>query len=223
MQKLVTGYQRFREHAFAEHRELFARLGSGQAPQALFITCSDSRINPNLLTQTQPGDLFILRNAGNFVPPYGVAKSGGEAATIEYAIEALGVRDVVVCGHSHCGAMKAVVSGVPDSMPAVRDWLALAEPTRRLVRTCYADRDGDAQLNVAIQENVLQQLVNLRTHPAVAAHLATGELRLHGWVYKITTGEIFAYDPHQGQFLALSEVAISAASPRRLADVILGP
>jgi carbonic anhydrase len=214
VKKLVSGYQRFREHAFAEHQQLFHRLGDGQSPQALFITCSDSRINPNLLTQTDPGDLFILRNAGNIVPAFGAAPNG-EAATIEYAIEALGVRDIVVCGHSHCGAMKALLDpSSAQALPSVRDWLALAEPTRRLVSRCYGDRDPEEQLNVAIQENVLQQVMNLRTHPAVAAHLAADELRLHAWVYKITTGEVFAYDPAAGQFQALSASAPAATRGR---------
>lgn len=212
VKKLVTGYQRFREHAFAEHRDLFHRLGGGQSPQALFITCSDSRINPNLLTQTDPGDLFILRNAGNVVPPHG-AGPNGEAATIEYAVEVLGVRDVVVCGHSHCGAMNALLDPASAAaLPSVREWLALAEPTRRIVANCYADRDPEERVNVAIQENVLQQIVNLRTHPAVASHLASGELRLHAWVYKITTGEVFAYDPREGQFLPLTETTPSSAA-----------
>jgi len=222
MKKLVTGHQRFRDHAFAEHRELFERLASGQRPQALFVTCSDSRISPNLLTQTDPGDLFILRNAGNIVPPHGACASG-EAATIEYAIEALGVRDVVVCGHSHCGAMRALVEGGTEALPSVERWLELAAPTRRVITTCYRDCDPEVQFNVAIQENVLQQLQNLRTHPAVAGRLAAGDLRLHGWVYKLTTGEIFAYDAREGQFRPLGEVPVGAVARRPAATDVLGP
>lgn len=223
MKKLVTGYQRFRDHSFEEHRELFTHLGSGQSPQALFITCSDSRVNPNLLTQTAPGDLFILRNAGNIVPPHGAAPNG-EAATIEYAIEVLGVRDVVVCGHSQCGAMKALLDPEPaKGLPSVRDWLALAEPTRRVIERCYGDRDPEARINVAIQENVLQQLTNLRTHPCVAAHLAAGDLRLHAWVYQITTGAVFAHDSREGQFRPLTEVTQPAVARRALDDGLFGP
>lgn len=223
MKKLVTGYQRFRDHAFQEHRELFAHLSAGQAPQALFITCSDSRINPNLLTQTDPGDLFILRNAGNLVPPYGAGASG-EAATIEYAIEVLGVSDVVVCGHSQCGAMKALIDPpTSTSLGAVKEWLALAEPTRRVIERCYADRDDESKVNVAIQENVLQQLVNLRTHPCIASHLAAGDLRLHAWVYQITTGAVFSHDMDEGQFRPLTEKAKPAVARRALDGDLFGP
>jgi len=209
MKKLVTGFQRFRDHVFEEHRTLFEQLASGQTPQALFIGCSDSRLVPALLTQSRPGDLFVLRNAGNLVPPYGAGHGGGEAATIEYAIEALGVEHVVVCGHSHCGAMKALISPEPpEGMPEVRSWLAQAEATRRLVARCYSDREPMERLNVAIQENVLQQLVNLRTHPAVAARLAEGRLQLHAWVYKLESGEIFVHDETVGQFRALHEAGL---------------
>jgi carbonic anhydrase len=223
MQKLVTGIQQFRDHVFSEHRELFERLGKGQSPQTLFITCSDSRISPSWLTQTQPGELFILRNAGNLVPPYG-SSAGGEAATIEYAVEALGVEDVVICGHSHCGAMKAVIE--PEgakALPAVSAWIQHAEPTRRLIQKSYLDRSPEEQLNVAIQENVLQQIANLRTHPAIAARMTTGKLRLHAWVYKITTGEVFSYDPGEGQFRPLSEVPTTSARTRSLDDALFGP
>src|SRR5947209_1011259 len=109
MQKLVEGVHHFQANIFSPQRELFERLADGQSPVALFITCSDSRINPNLLTQTEPGELFILRNAGNLVPPYG-AGPGGEAATVEFATAALGIRDIIVCGHSHCGAMRALLA-----------------------------------------------------------------------------------------------------------------
>ena len=222
MKKLVTGFQRFRDHVFEEHRELFHQLASGQAPQALFITCSDSRIQPNLLTQTEPGDLFVVRNAGNIIPPYS-PQGCSEAGTVEYAVEVLGVADIVVCGHSHCGAMKALLDPEPPKgMPAVTAWLGHAEPTRRVMQTVYAERPADERLNVAIQENVLQQMVNLRTHPSVAAHLAAGKLRLHAWVYKITTGEIFAYDPETGQFRPLVEVSVDRLPRRALTDAI-GP
>lgn len=213
MQKLIKGIHEFQSHIFGAQRELFQRLAEGQRPDALFITCSDSRINPNLITQTDPGDLFILRNAGNLVPPYG-ASTGGEAPTIEFAVAGLGVRDVIVCGHSHCGAMAALLEPkATENLPCLRNWLSHAEATRRILSEKYTDRSGAALLTTAIEENVLMQLRNLRTHPTVAAALARNEIKLHGWVYKIETGQVFAYDPADGQFLPLAERAPTAVPP----------
>jgi carbonic anhydrase len=215
MQKLVAGIHNFQTNVVQSEREFFARLADGQTPETLFITCSDSRINPNLITQTQPGELFILRNAGNIVPPYGAA-NGGEGATIEYAVAALGVRDIIVCGHSHCGAMKGLLTPESlDELPTVRSWLGHAEATRRVIRTNYSHLEGAAMVTATVQENVLAQIENLRTHPAVAARLAKGDLHLHGWVYKIETGEVFSYDYASGQFSPLTAVSTPAAPSRR--------
>ena len=216
MQKLIDGIHHFQQSIFGSQQELFKRLAHGQSPETLFITCSDSRISPNLITQTEPGELFILRNAGNIVPPHG-ASNGGEAATIEFAVAALGVRDVIICGHSHCGAMKGLLDEtlVADT-PAVRQWLTHADAARRTVQQNYADLDGASLISACVQENVLTQLENLRTHPAVAARLARGQLNLHGWVYKIETGQVFAYDPTLEQFAALTHASVPAPSaPKR--------
>lgn len=205
MQKLVEGIHHFQSQIFRTQRKRFQQLAKGQKPIALFITCSDSRINPNLITQTEPGELFILRNAGNLVPPYG-ATNGGEGATIEFAVAALEVRDIIVCGHSHCGAMKGLL--YPDRLerlPAVAAWLKQAETTRRLVLENYGKLEDTKRLNVAVQENVLVQIENLRTHPSVASGMARGEIGLHGWVYKLETGDVFAYDHAAGQFLPLRD------------------
>lgn len=184
---------------------LFEQLAKGQNPDTLFITCSDSRIDPNLLTRSKPGDLFILRNAGNIVPPHGAA-NGGEAATIEFAVAALGVKDIIICGHSHCGAMKGLLQ--PEtvaSLPSVASWLSHAETTRRIVRDNYRHLEGDRLVTATVEENVLVQLENLRTLPSVASRLVRGDLHLHGWVYKIETGEVFAYDKTSGQFVPLAQ------------------
>lgn len=200
MERLVHGLHHFQQHVFRPQREFFERLVTGQAPETLFITCSDSRINPNLITQTEPGELFIIRNAGNIVPPHHCLP-GGEAATIEYALVAIGVSDIVVCGHSQCGAMKAIIDPAPlDTMPVVADWLAYADSTRRIAQARYSHLSGQELLEVVVAENVLVQIEHLRTHPAVAAKLASGGLRLHAWVYAIESGEVLAYDPEQGQF-----------------------
>ena len=205
MQKLIRGIHQFREEDFVPMQDLFEQLAKGQKPETLFITCSDSRIDPGLLTRAQPGDLFILRNAGNIIPPHG-AGNGGEAATIEFAVAALGVKDIIVCGHTHCGAMKGLLDpGQVAALPAVAAWLGHAAATRNIVRDNYGHLDGDRLLTATVEENVLVQLENLRTLPAVASRLVRGDLRLHGWVYKIETGEVFAYDPVGCAFVQVAE------------------
>lgn len=210
MQKLIQGIHEFQRSIFRTQRDLFESLARGQAPETLFITCSDSRINPNLITQTQPGELFIIRNAGNIVPPHG-PQVGGEAATIDYAIAALKVKDIIVCGHTHCGAMKAVINPQDvEGLPRVAAWLSHADATRQIILEHYQHLEGTARVTATVQENVLVQLEHLRTQPLVAAGLAGGRLRLHGWVYKIETGEVFAFDPEQRQFLPVTEASLPA-------------
>ncbi|MCC6874178.1 MAG: carbonic anhydrase [Sandaracinaceae bacterium] len=200
MQKLLDGIHKFRTEHFPHHRDFFERLGKGQRPQALLITCSDSRINPNLVTQTEPGELFLVRNVGNVVPPHGTPS--GEAAAIEYAIGALGIRDIIVCGHSGCGAMNALIHPEQlERLPATRSWLSHAEASRRIVEDNYAHVEEPARRQmIATEENVLVQIENLRTLPAVASALSRGELAVHGWVYKIETGEVFGYEASSSQF-----------------------
>jgi carbonic anhydrase len=203
MQRLIQGLHEFQTNIFSSQRELFQRLAHGQKPEALFITCSDSRVDPNLVTQTNPGELFILRDAGNIVPPLG-GPVGAAHATIEYAVAVLQVRDIILCGHSHCGAMDGLLHPERlEGLPMVTAWLAHAEKTRRIVRENYGHLSGADLLTAAAEENVLVQLGHLRTHPSVAAALDRGELSLHGWVYKFETGEVFAYAPEEGQFLPL--------------------
>jgi carbonic anhydrase len=208
MQKLVDGIHQFQKDAFSKDQQLFETLVDGQKPLALFITCSDSRIDPSYLTQTKPGEIFIQRTAGNIIPPYGMML-GGEAATIEYAVTALKVKDIIICGHSHCGAMGGLLD--PESvekMPAVKAYLQYAESTRRIVEENYVHlTDPVKRLTLTVEENVLVQLENLKTHPSVAAAIGRGELKLHGWVYKFETGEVFAFDPLQNQFSPVADVA----------------
>ena len=221
MQKLVQGIHHFQQHIFRDQEQLFQDLAKGQSPQALFITCSDSRINPTLLTQTEPGELFILRTAGNIIPPYG-AVCGGEAATIEYAIAVLKVRDIIVCGHSHCGAMAGLLNPQSvEGLTAVQALLRHAESTQRIVRENYQHvTDAEARLKVTVEENVLVQLENLRTHPSAAAALSRGDLKLHGWFYKFETGEVFAYNPAEQQFAGLGhDVAPIEGRVREMASI----
>jgi carbonic anhydrase len=211
MEKLVQGIHRFQADIFRSRHELFERLTTGQNPQALFITCSDSRVMPDLITQAEPGDLFVLRNAGNLIPPHMAGRESGEAATIEYAIKSLKIRDVIVCGHTLCGAMQGLLH--PEllaDMPRMRQWLGNAEATREIISTSYQLPDPAAVWKATVEENVLVQLENLRTHPSVAAALSRGEVKLHGWVYKLETGQVFEFDPATGQFLPINGRARAA-------------
>lgn len=211
MQELIKGLREFQSTDFVAKRDLFEKLSHGQHPRVLFITCSDSRIDPNLITQSDVGELFVIRNAGNIVPPFG-ATNGGEGATIEYAINALGIQHVIICGHSHCGAMKGLLKleTLEHEMPLVYNWLKYCEATRRLIQDAYGDREGEALLEVTTAENVLTQIENLRTYPIVHSKLHQGKLAIHGWIYEIETGEVLAYDGDTHSFLPLrSEVDIS--------------
>ncbi|MBI3867527.1 MAG: carbonic anhydrase [Verrucomicrobia bacterium] len=210
MQRLIEGVHRFHADEFGKHRELFQRLAAeGQNPHTLFITCSDSRMLAELITQSQPGDLFVVKNVGNIVPPSEVSGStNSTAAAIEFAVEILGVRDVVVCGHSQCGAVRALMHGVPkpERMGHVQRWLSIADPVRRTVLEKYAHVvDPTEQLRVAEEENVLFALENLHSYPGVRRRLSEGTLHLHAWFFKIATAELYVYSPlpEPGQFLPL--------------------
>jgi len=194
MRKLIRGLREFQSNYFTNNRELFEKLSEEQHPRALFITCSDSRIDPNLLTQTQPGELFIIRNAGNIIPPYRAA-NGGEGAAIEYAVVSLGIKQIIVCGHSNCGAMKGLLQlgKLAEEMPLVYDWLKHAEATRRLIKENYQNYEGKELLDATIEENVFTQIENLRTYPVIHSKLHRSELSIYGWVYKIETGGVFVY------------------------------
>jgi carbonic anhydrase len=183
--------------AHGQRPEEFARLAEGQSPQVLFITCSDSRVVPALITGARPGELFELRTAGNIVPPYVSEHPTSEAATIEYAVQVLGVQEIVVCGHSHCGAVGALVRGDDlTAVPAVREWLAHAAPEPR----SSAD---DPTVAEAVQNHVLAQLLRLRSYPCVEKRLKSGELRLHGWYYEVHTGAVREHRTETDTFEAL--------------------
>jgi carbonic anhydrase len=194
--KLFGGISRFQEDIYPKHQELFEKLAIGQRPEALFITCADSRIDPCLLTQTKPGELFICRVIGNIVPPYPDA-IGGVSATIEYAVGVLRVAEVIVCGHTDCGVMRGALN--PEALaeyPNVTAWLRYANVERR-----EPEPSAETLLTLA-EENVIAQLKNLRSHPAVAARLEVGDLALHGWVYHIGSGIVTAYSEDARKFMA---------------------
>ncbi len=215
MDKVLAGIAAFQKDAYAARQPLFAELANGQSPEVLFITCADSRIDPGLVTQTEPGDLFVCRNAGNIVPPHGKL-ADGTSASVEYAVAVLGVQHIVVCGHTDCGAMKGALN--PDSLtdlPQVHDWIDCSRAAVEAVRAKHGQA-GIEELDAVIEQNVLLQLDHLRTHPAVAARIAAGDIELHGWVYDIEHGDITAYDKDQDAFVSLidreTRVAAGAAA-----------
>lgn len=207
MQKLIEGLRHFHENLFWESRELFERATHGQRPSALLITCSDSRVLPETLMQADPGDLFVSRNAGNLVPPPDAPS--GEAATIEYAVNVLGVSDLIVCGHYRCGAVKAILHpGDGGELPKTRAWLAHAAETKADIVRVHPDLHGEALWDRAVERNALVQVNNLTKHPAVTAALAAGTLRLHAWVLRFETSEVLAYDPLTNAFSPLLEMPV---------------
>ncbi|MDE2583897.1 MAG: carbonic anhydrase [Betaproteobacteria bacterium] len=204
MQKIIDGFLKFQQNVFPKRTELFKELADKQNPKALFITCSDSRVVPELLTQQEPGDLFVIRNAGNIVPSYG-PEPGGVSATVEYAVSVLKVSDIVICGHSNCGAMAAISTcQCLDHLPAVAHWLRYADAAKVIVASREYD-SAQERSDALVRENVIAQLANIRTHPSVALALEQGRLNLHGWVYDIESGSIAALDGHSHRFVSLAD------------------
>jgi carbonic anhydrase len=203
---ILRGLKRFRKKVYPKHRELFRQLALQQRPAALFITCADSRIDPCLLTQSKPGELFICRVIGNIVPRY-PESIGGVSATIEYAVGVLGVPDVIVCGHTDCGVMKGVLN--PEALKPLANvsaWLQHAEPAREAVAGSQGDSNDEEFLLTLTERNVIEQLKNLHTHPAVAARLEKGDLKLHGWVYHIGKGLVTTYSTRQKKFIRVRTI-----------------
>jgi carbonic anhydrase len=205
VQKLEAGIHHFQANYFASHRNLFEQLAeNGQRPETLFVTCSDSRVVPNLITNAAPGELFIVRNIGNIVPSVARGVLGGVSAAIQYAVEVLEVGNVIVCGHTHCGAIDAILH--PERvghLPFVSRWLKESSTVPGLIEERYGHLDGEARVVAAVQENVLVQLENLRSFDFVTRKLESGALKMSGWVFKIATGQVFDYDPVSEQFLQL--------------------
>ena len=212
MDHVISGVAKFQRDVYPGKKETFKKLANGQNPEVLFITCADSRIDPNLVTQTDPGELFICRNAGNIVPPHS-NQTGGMTASIEFAVAALGVSHIVVCGHTDCGAMKGALAPEKlSALPHVKEWLGHCRCATEVVKEKHGELTAD-HLEDVTRENVLQQLQHLRTHPAVAAKLATKAVQLHGWVYDIGTGMVHCYNPETEEFEEMEQ----AYAERKLA------
>ena len=213
---LVEGVLQFRDQVYPGRQDQFRRLASGQRPHTLFITCADSRVVPEMITQTDPGELFVCRNIGNIVPAYG-EMLGGVSAIVEYACTALGISHVIVCGHSDCGAMKGLLN--PDDpnlrrMPTVTSWLRNAEAARSVVEVMRPGLEGAEKVQALVEQNVRTQMQHLRTHPAVAARLAEGRLSLHGWVYDIEDGTVSTLDEAGGEPVPLGQAVAKGQRAR---------
>jgi carbonic anhydrase len=211
MRKLLLGLIEFRENNLPLYAERFRELGAGQAPDTLFITCADSRVAPNLLASTEPGELFTMRNVGNLMPPAradGVSSGDlSEASAVEYAVSILEVKNIIVCGHSNCGAMRAVITGGHlDDAPNLERWLDHARPAwQRLPKTDVSGLEAHDRLS---QENVLLQIEHLETYPVVRRALARGTLALGGWWFDISTGEVHVHDRTSGRFVPVDRSSL---------------
>ena len=208
MQKLLEGLIKFRKVDFEAHRELVMGLKAEQKPHTLVITCSDSRVYPNMITGTLPGELFIIRNIANLAPPYrDTPEYAATTSAIEYAVLALKVENIIVCGHSNCGGIAACLqpSEYLEQMPHTKKWLELANPVRDRVLKEIPAAEAEAREWMMEQANVVEQIKHLLTYPYIIRQVQTGQLTLSGWYYIIETGEVFIYDKIQGEFLLANE------------------
>ncbi|NTX08489.1 carbonic anhydrase [Myxococcus sp. CA051A] len=211
MKKLIRGLLDFQLKGRPAYREVFARLAQGQSPDCIFISCSDSRLVPNLLVTTDPGDLFVVRNVGNLVPPsdaHGVSTGDqSEPAALEFGLSNLEVEDVVVCGHSSCGAMKALLAGgqVPGA-PNLQRWLEHGQQALRTLKEGTTVGEGLPEYDRLSQLNVLQQLQHVSSYPVVKERIAAGKLRLHGWWFDIANAQVHVWRPTHGRFIPMTEL-----------------
>lgn len=205
MKKLIEGIVEFRKQLTPEKKALYRKLTEGQSPDALFIACCDSRVVPNAFASTDPGKLFVLRNIGNLVPPFSSNEDHSAAAAIEYAVKYLHVDDIVVCGHSECGAMKAICDNLKD--PTSKNLMSWLEHGEASTLNKHADKI-DASLskeNQLSQENVLEQLNHLRSYPYVEELISAGKLRLHAWWFDIANADVYCFEESHNKYVLIDE------------------
>jgi carbonic anhydrase len=207
MKKLIQGIVEFRKSLTEESRDLFAKLALGQKPDTLFIACSDSRVVPNLFASTNPGDLFVLRNIGNLIPPLSTDMQDNSAqAVIEFSINTLKVSDIIICGHSECGAMQALIQGGENSSsPHLALWLKYGAESLEKVRRGYVIDPKLALHNQLSQVNVLQQMEHIASYPFIQERIAKKQLRIHGWWFDIAQADVYCYEKEFNQFLLINE------------------
>lgn len=211
MKKLIQGIVEFRKNVQESYRELFGKLAIGQSPDALFIACSDSRVVPNTFASTDPGDLFVLRNVGNLIPPSdkkGISFSDeSEAAAIEFSVLNLKVANIVVCGHSECGAMRAIVEGRDNvTAPNLKNWLRHGDPAFQQLKSGITLDPKLSEINQLSQLNVLLQIENVKSYPAVKKRIDEGELSVHGWWFDIARADVYTYNDEVRRFVLIDEV-----------------
>lgn len=213
---MILGNELFQKSYFKAHEKEFLQLAKkGQTPKALYIGCSDSRVVPDLMTSSAPGDLFVVRNIGNFVAPYKPDEDfHSTASAIEYAVSVLNVKNIIVCGHTHCGAIEAIHTKSCASDPDLvhtKTWLTLGESAKsQAILALGLNADKEVLYRLTEKLSVISQLENLLTYPSVSKRVDSGEIAIHGWVYDIESGEIEYYDPEISQFLPLSSLKVEA-------------
>lgn len=208
MKKLVRGIVEFRKNLTEEKRALFAKLALGQKPDTLFIACSDSRVVPNLFASTNPGDVFVLRNIGNIIPPSTCPHQDNSAsAVIEFSIFTLGVSDIIICGHSECGAMEALAKGI-DTLccPHLESWLKYGEEALAKVKEGFVIDPSLSLHNQISQVNVLLQMEHMKTYPFIQERLDKHEVRLHGWWFDIARADVYCYEAPMNKFVLIDEI-----------------
>ncbi len=210
MKKLIQGIMDFRSKLTPERQDTFARLALGQSPDALFIGCSDSRVAVNVFASTDPGDLFVVRNVGNMVPPCGIdgqsSADESEAAAIEFALQNLGVRHIIICGHSECGAMQALSAGRENvKMKNLRAWLRHGEKALGDLTRLPGFAASLTQHNRLSQFNVLRQMHHLKTYPIVRSRLEAGSLMIHGWWFDLAKAEVYAWEEDLNEFVSFDD------------------
>jgi carbonic anhydrase len=205
MKKLIQGIVDFRKSLTPENRTLFAQLALGQKPDALFIACSDSRVVPNLFASTNPGDVFVLRNIGNLIPPVGSQEASAQAA-IEFAVFSLKISDIIICGHSECCAMQSLAEGFDsDHCPHLVSWLKYGEEAYHKVKKGFTINSKLSEHNQISQVNVLQQMEHVMSYPFVRERVEKNQLRVHGWWFDIAQADVYCYEPSLLQFVLIDE------------------
>jgi carbonic anhydrase len=214
--KLMLGVLEFKRKDFKGLQNLFEQLSNGQYPETLFITCADSRVDPLLITHSLPGQLFVTRNIGNIVPPF--PSSSSEAAAIEYALNTFNIKDIIICGHSQCGAMNGLLTpDIEKQLPTVASWLTHSQPVLKKMNELHMDEGNGwaSKLNCATRLNIVQQIQHLTTYPLIASKLAKNELSIHGWLYEFETGKISVYEQQKDKFVPLEDALTIALKARK--------